>query len=648
MSHPHPNPLSCRKGSLSGQSYSLRGCVVCVLLGALVALPALTGCKGRKVEPVKTTSRYQTLDAKAVPEFMKGTIFERVDVGNTEPFMVSGYGLIVNLDGTGDNTAVPTRVREYMIKQMVKHGFGQYRVFGYEKIQPEAVLADPRTAVVEVLGFIPPGARKNQRFDIAVQALQESYTSSLGSGSLYRTDLRINGANPRDPGGAVNIWAVGEEGQVFVNPAYALQTGTENTSVRASLRSGIVLDSGKVTTDRPLMMRLRQPQLSMSRAIENRVNQMFSATADVSASSRLGAFIQAEAVDEGIVQIYVPRSYNGDWERFANVITHTYLNGSPEFAVLKAKELADLAVKPDAPLLDISYCWEALGARALPYIVPLMSGEHGPDVAFAAARAAAYLGEPAAHDALAMMTQQRDHPFQLPAAQTLGLLPPSPRINSMVRRLLDSDQALLRIEAYKILARNRDPVVLTKVINESFVLDMVPSSKPSIVFATRSGVPRVAVIGDRARLQTPMIFSAMDNRLTITSSPTSPKLTIFYRNPARRENIRVETGTDLAELVARLGGQTTPGDAPLDFTYGDIVAILQRMSEQNQIVAGTGKINTPFILEEVGNLLDEIYGAPAIKDQGRPLDDAPGRPVDDAQGRPVEAAPSVGQVGTAK
>src|SRR5689334_11202177 len=54
---------------------------------------------------------------KNLPEFMRGTIFERVDLENTEPYPVSTYGLVVNLPNTGDSTA-PTAVREYMIKEM--------------------------------------------------------------------------------------------------------------------------------------------------------------------------------------------------------------------------------------------------------------------------------------------------------------------------------------------------------------------------------------------------------------------------------------------------------------------------------------------------------------------------------------------------
>ena len=58
----------------------------------------------------------------------------------------------------------------------------------------------------------------------------------------------------------------------------------------------------------------------------------------------------------------------------------------PEVLAVRAQKLADEAVKPNAMLQDISYCWEGLDKAALPVLGKLMTHEN-PDVAFAAARA---------------------------------------------------------------------------------------------------------------------------------------------------------------------------------------------------------------------------------------------------------------------
>ena len=119
--------------------------------------------------------------------------------------------------------------------------------------------------------------------------------------------------------------------------------------------------------------------------------------------------------DEGIVNLFVPESYRGDWEHFAGVAMHLYIASSPEFALIKGRQLAEEAVKDGAPLADISYCWEGLGVEALPAIVPLMTHEK-PDVAFFAARAAAFLGEP-----IAMESNVSDEVFNVGTGQQTSL-----------------------------------------------------------------------------------------------------------------------------------------------------------------------------------------------------------------------------------
>jgi hypothetical protein len=85
----------------------------------------LAGCDATPAKPPPIIPKHPDLGAKPnVPSFLHGSIYERVELGNTEPYPVSAYGLVVNLANTGDTTA-PQAVREYIIKEMYKHGFGQ-------------------------------------------------------------------------------------------------------------------------------------------------------------------------------------------------------------------------------------------------------------------------------------------------------------------------------------------------------------------------------------------------------------------------------------------------------------------------------------------------------------------------------------------
>lgn len=602
-----------------------------ILVLGLVAFAALPGCT-EKPKKAAMVERYPTLGIRKVPDYLKGTVYEQVDVEGTEGARVAGYGLVGRLRGTGDSTA-PAVVRQYMLKEMVKHGFGR-RQLGMGGVKPEDLLRDPNYAIVRVDGLIPPGARKDQFFDVQVSALPGNRTSSLSRGVLFETELRKVRDRYLSLGGPGVLARA--KGPILVNPAYALDVEFDKDgnlvprtpAAVASLRTGVVMDRGVVGQDRPILLRIREPNRSVARAIENRINAQFQAIIDHKKGNDLPG--QADALDEGIVQLYVPMDYAGDWEHFVGVCKFLYLNNTPAFAVTKAKELADVAQQPDAPLMEISYAWEGLGAAALPHVMPLMAHAN-PDVSYAAARAAAFIGEPsgAAVNALMRIAKDSKNSFQIAAVQTLGKIRNSTQVNHLLRQLLDSDQTLVRIEAYKVLANNRDASVYTRIVpkkgeGEKFALDIVPSNGPPLVYASRRGIPRIAVIGRPPELQQPLTFTAMNAKLMIASDPKGRNVTIFFRDRWLPNPVSMLSHPDVAEVVARLGGTGGDEEAKLDFTYGEVLAILQELGEQRKMVAYARNGGTPaaaqFVLQESPRSEDEILTAPLIP-EGRPQSD---------------------------
>ena len=97
---------------------------------------------------------------------------------------------------------------------MVRHGLGSTndRLKSYN---PEAMLRDDKTAIVEVYAYLPPGGRAGQRIDVFVQAQHNSQTKSLARGHLYQTSLFVGGADPLNPAKSVNPF-VKAAGAVFV------------------------------------------------------------------------------------------------------------------------------------------------------------------------------------------------------------------------------------------------------------------------------------------------------------------------------------------------------------------------------------------------------------------------------------------------
>ena len=609
-------------------------------VAAICLAMGVAGCAAQPPDPPRPTP-YPRMAKRQVPAFMRGTLYEITNLQNDNPFLVSGWGLVVNLDGTGGSEQMPNTLKAFMAKELERRGFGSKLVPGYEQISPEAVLHDKNNAVVAVYGWLPPGARKGDWFDVAVKA-EGLEVTSLARGTLYDTDLTIDGANPVRPTQKVNTWAKAY-GPVFVNPALALRyTQNPDPATRRSLRTGIIMAGGQVSADRPLLLRLRQPENRISRRIEQRVNAYFNQDK------------VCTAFDMGYCQLWVPKIYNGDWEHFSKLVMHLFLNGSEAFARAKARDLVDEAKKPSAPLQDISYCWEGLGPFAMPALAPLLTEPGTPaDVRFAAARAAAYIGDPsgAAEHALYDIAQTSGNPFRLAAVQVLGRIPNSRAVNHLLRDLLDSDQTTIRIEAYNILARNHDLSIQSRVIassrdstNQKFVLDFVHSRGEPLIYATRSGVPRIAIFGDVPQVTLPVTFSAMDNRLMIASAAVGRDVMIFYRDVQMPRPIQMSSPPDVADIIARLAGQMDDGTGQLDFTYAEVLAILQGLSDQQKlrVTRATGEeVAAAFMIQDAPQVRDAIETAPLL-DRGRPQGDTNAPKLD----APAPSAQPAGQTDT--
>ncbi len=572
---------------------------LCSVLAATVALGTVGGCgtsdrdtsEGQrpKVEIV-----YPPLPpAENLPDFMKGTIYELAVTMDTEPMLVSGYGLVANLRNTGDST-VPMVVREYILRDMLKRGIPR----------AEEILNDKRVAIVQVEGVMPPGIRRGEQFDVQVSAIAGSYVTSLAHGRLFQCELSVGGANQIRPGNPVDIKAR-SQGEIFVNPAYALVGIPDpNSQAAASLRFGVVLNGGQAMVDRPMRLRLRNPQFSMARFVENRIDAQFQ-------NREIAA-----AENEAVIHFVVPAQYAGDWEHFRNLVTHLYVDARPELIPSLGQRLVDAARKPDAPLMDISYCLEGLGEAAGPYIDTLLT-DSNPAVVYAAARAGAFVRHQGAIHTLMEIARHEGHEFQLNAVQTLGKLPQSAMIASRLRQLLDSEHNLVRIEAYKTLARHKDPVILTRVVQERFVLDIVPGEGEPLIYASRTGIPRIALIGRRPRVDLPVLYTAMQNQFMITSNEQDKTLTLYYRGPGARVPIKMLSTPDLAEVIARLGGDGPEDEIRLDFSYSEVLSVLQELTDQGKLVAPLSagqRLAASLFLQEVPYTTGSTYTAAMLEE----------------------------------
>lgn len=581
-----------------------------LLLGT-TTLAALAGCRYETAQP-EPESRYRAVGPKEnVPDYLRGTILEVVDVAGVEPQIISGYGVLVNLPNTGADDGIPSAVRERILNTASVRGLESFNTEGpMGELSASQFLADPKTAIVRVDGIVPPGARRGDRIDVRVRTLPSNTTSSLVGGMLYQAELHSGVVTPQSPGERVNKAGVAR-GHVLVNPIFAGEDMTEvseRQGSRQSLRFGIIPDGGvyqgsREIKDRVFILKLREPGYRTARLIEQRINYFFGEKV-------------AAAQDEGVVVLRRPESFAHDWQHFINVATLLYRDtGTPEAADRVAGGLAEAAMDPDRTpeeLMVISYAWEGLGRSALAQVAPLLS-DPNPAVAFYAARAAANAGDAAGVDTLVAIANDPNDPYNVSAAEELGGLSKGMARNSgaslirRVRQLLAAPSKSVRIAAYESLLELGDESMFSARVGEQFYLDVVPGGDTPFIYATRTGTPRIAIIGGHPELTDTAFASIFGARLTISREGGDQPVVIWHR-PVVGRSVQATVHPDLTEVIARLGGERKPGEPGVYLSYGEVLAVLHRLSEAQALVHDGQPVG--LVMEE--NEFDESQTAPLI------------------------------------
>jgi flagellar P-ring protein FlgI len=196
-----------------------------------------------------------------------------------------GYGLVVGLDGTGDDVKKKSPfTRESLI--------GMLERLGVKVNQANADLETKNVAAVMVTANLPAFARQGSEIDITVASLGDA--SSLQGGTLLATPML---------GADGEVYAVGQ-GQITIGGFKV--TGEAETVVRGVPTSGRITRGAIVEREVPfdfsqlqsLKIALRNPDFTTSRRIADAINEFVGAGT-------------AFALDSGTVQLNVGQ-YGGE------------------------------------------------------------------------------------------------------------------------------------------------------------------------------------------------------------------------------------------------------------------------------------------------------------------------------------------------
>jgi flagellar basal body P-ring protein FlgI len=514
----------------------------------LLALMSLVGCTGPQI-------RTQSDDDPERIKYDVRTIGDVTEVGNVDPMMVCGVGLVVGLNGSG-GSAPPGSERTTLEDSLRKN---------QKLLEPllqrtgtndvKQLLNSPDTALVCVSAMIPPGARKGDPLDIEVGVPPQSKVTSLHGGYLVDTVLfnyemarNLSAAHANSNRALQGHPVARAEGPVVVGEGVGDET--------AKLKSGKVWNGGRSAIDRPfcLMMKGDQQLARVADAVAQKINQTFHGS-----SRAAGPEAIATAKSPQVVVINVPAQYRLNLPRFLRVVRLMPLSettakpGDTTVKVPYRKRLGQDLFDPTRTV-TAALRLEALGNPSVAALKTALNNEH-PLVRFCAAESLAYLGEPAAGEVLAQMVEHHAvlRAFSLTAMASLD----ENVCRVKLRELLRARNPETRYGAFRALrALDEDDECLNgERLNNSFWFHKVAPLSTSLVHISNGKRAEVVLFGDDGFLLPPFSFRA--GHYTFVAGDGDTRCTVSHFDPSagrrdyRQCSLRIE---DVIRTLAALGG----------------------------------------------------------------------------------------------
>jgi flagellar basal body P-ring protein FlgI len=542
-----------------------------------------------------------------VPAPLRGTVGSEASLRGADPVLVSGFGLVVGLGGTGGGD-LPGPIQVAMERELAKGGIGRGGVLDSGPLAgktPREVLRDPNVAVVIVEGAVPPGAPEGSTFDVAVRTLPGSTVTSLQGGTLWTTELRLG---PATTYGQTRTRRLADaRGPVMVNPF----AGDESHRDAPSRTIGRVLGGGVVTEGLQMELVLDNESWSRATAIQSAINNRFPQGAGDRGQTARGRNASSLAIS-------VPKAYSKKTVEFTQLLMAVRIDpAAPQEA---AKYYVEELKRSPALAGDISLCLEALGKVAVPFLAPMYEYPE-PAPRMAALRAGAKLGDARTLQYLRDMAMSGPPGLRAEAIELMGDLPTNPRVNLALWELVDTRELDVRVAAYEALAARGDPLVDRVEIPGKATVDMLASRDP-LIYVMQQVEPRIVIFGDGLKLRRNALVSVWGDRLMLTSDSENDPVRLMYDDPRTDRALQGKPPEELAKFVEFLGHKSTPQDpAPgLNMSYSEMVGALYELQKQ-------GGVRAAFATQR-DRLLAQLYKASQTTQiQDRP--DTTGAPVDD-------------------
>ena len=511
------------------------------IIGSGMTGTGIVGCAGPAIR-----SQSPEIEALASLEANTKLIGDYAAAWGLNSRRIERAALVTGLAGTGSDPP-PNAQRQSLMADMQARGV----------VEPNSLLASTSTSLVWVHGYLPPGVRRGDRFDIEVEVPPDSETTSLNSGWLMETrlaEMAVLGSRIRD-GHVLGIGA----GPLLVDP---VSTGTLDpvSRLRAKVPGG-----GVALQSRPigLILSPENRSIALSKRIGDCINRRFHASIR---GSKRGV---ATPKTDRYVELEIPPIYADNLGRYIRVVRCMAVieppGGRHSRLELLRRQLSDPVTAPAAAIR-----LEAIGREAIPTLREALASKDA-EIRFAAAEALAYLGESTAatHLAEAANSLRSARPAALAA---LGTIDDANGIDAL-RSLLTSTSAETRYGGFRGLLKidPTSPLIRGDRLGDACTLHVLDVAGPPLVHVTRSRRPEVVLFGTEHPVADGLRAEAGSSIIVVVDGPTAIVSRFVAGDPDQQTDVPARAETIIRAIV-ELGG-----------TYPDVVQFLQQSTSHHAL-----------------------------------------------------------------
>jgi flagellar basal body P-ring protein FlgI len=526
------------------------------ILLVIILLFSLAGCSEQQKTEKKKKSKDKKTEAPQQIQLDK-TIGDLAEVIAFNPIPVKGIGLVVGLQNTGSSECPPA-IRDYL-RQYILTQIGRRRV-----VNPDTMINSKDTAVVFVEGLIPAGAVKQEIFDVRVQAMPNTQTTSLKGGRLYTTELKFVG-QVEEAVAASRTLALAA-GKIYIDNI---------TSPKPNQLSGFVLGGGKAMENHQILLSLFNPDFRIAAIIRNRIN------------GRFGRNV-ATATSENTIYLSLPENFKSQKKRFIELVKALYITST---AAAENNQINSLAEKLQTESEKIKYetGLEAIGRPAVSRLLPLLESDDS-QTKFAAARCLFNIGDDRALTTLREFAQDKTSPLRVAAIETVGDTGQRRDMISLMNRTVRDEDFNVRYTSYKYLRKYDDIAIARTVVAKDFYIDQVIQLTSKTVYVSRKNEPRIVLFGAPIDCESDIFIESDDGQIIINALADEHRISVMRKHPITGELMGpLKTSFKLADVIKTLGEDPAPEDEKgrpgLGVSYSEIVELLKKMCEKGAVKA---------------------------------------------------------------